>query len=185
MARKKDRRHLPSLNAWLKTLKIKIRAEELNQTNLPRAVQLLNKTNQMNLRTRRLSENVLKKWADQDFHDFWVVFVEDKFGESGLTGIISLEYSGKSAVIADFILSCRVIGRKAEETMLAFACRKAKEMGTTEVLAEYIATPKNKPCLDFFRRSGFVSKPEDDLFRWLPENEYLFPEEVTFLGTNE
>jgi len=185
MARKKDRRHLPSLNAWLKTLKIKIRAEELNQTNLPRAVQLLNKTNQMNLRTRRLSETVLKEWADHDSHNFWVVFVEDKFGESGLTGIISLEHYGESAVIADFVLSCRVIGRKVEETMLAFACRKAKEMGATEVLAEYLTTLKNKPCFDFFFRSGFTSKPEKDLFGWLLENDYPFPEEVAFLDPDK
>jgi FkbH-like protein len=183
LARKNDRRRLPSLNAWLKTLEIKIRAEELNQTNLPRAVQLLNKTNQMNLRTRRLSENVLKEWANQDSHNFWVIFVEDKFGESGLTGIISLEYSGKSAIIADFVLSCRVIGRKVEETLLAFACCKAKEMGATEMLAEYRPTPKNKPCLDFFHRSDFISKPDDDIFRWSLEKEYLFPEEVTFIGS--
>ena len=47
---------MSSLDAWLQTLSLVVEVEELSTLNLPRAVQLLNKTNQMNSQTRRMPE---------------------------------------------------------------------------------------------------------------------------------
>ncbi len=45
-----------SLEEWLKTLALTVNFELLSRALLPRAAQLLNKTNQLNLSTRRLTE---------------------------------------------------------------------------------------------------------------------------------
>jgi len=140
-----------SLDEWLTRLGIRVQIEELHPANLQRAGQLLNKTNQMNLSTRRLSEAELMAWAEDKHHRLWTLRVSDKFGDAGLTGIVSLEIQDQSVQIVDFILSCRVMGRKIEEAMLATAIHHARELGVEGVYARYIPTPKNKPCLDFFK----------------------------------
>lgn len=147
---------LGSVDEWLHTLGLRLRAEPLSTTNLTRAAQLLNKTNQMNLTTRRLTEAELKAWAEAPNHRFYVVHVSDKFGDSGLTGLLGLEVNGTDAHIIDFVLSCRVMGRRVEETLLHLASEFGRERGATRLIADYIETAKNKPCLEFFERSGLT-----------------------------
>jgi len=156
--RKESKLHLVNLEEWLATLKTTVRVEELNQANLPRAAQLLNKTNQMNLSTRRMSEADFDAWAEEEGRRVWTFRVSDKFGDSGLTGILSIEIDGPQARIIDFVLSCRVIGRKIEEAMLHIAISWARSAGVQEVYANYSQTPKNKPCYDFFQKSGLTCR---------------------------
>ncbi len=163
--RKDLKRNVGSLDGWLKSLKIKVKVEKLNETNLQRTAQLLNKTNQMNLTTRRVTESELVDWVRQGNHKLWTFRVSDKFGDSGLTGIISLEVKNKTGNIVDFVLSCRVMGRKVEETMLSTAIDYARSIGLDEIYAKYISTPKNKPCLRFFEHSGFEYN-SDHIFKW-------------------
>jgi len=154
--RKESKLQLGNLDEWLATLKTIVRVEELNQHNLPRAAQLLNKTNQMNLSTRRMSEADFHTWAREKNRRAWTFRVSDKFGDSGLTGILSIELNGSRARIIDFVLSCRVMGRKIEEAMLSVAIDCARTAGIKEVYANYCQTPKNKPCHGFFQRSGLT-----------------------------
>jgi hypothetical protein len=80
-----------SLEEWLNTFGIQVKIEALNENNLRRAAQLLNKTNQMNLSTRRLSEEDFLDWSQQEGNKVWTFRVSDRFTDSGLTGIVSLE----------------------------------------------------------------------------------------------
>jgi FkbH-like protein len=153
-----------SVEEWLKHLAICVQVEQLDAANLQRATQLLNKTNQMNLSTRRLSEDELLAWAEKDHHRFWTLRVSDKFGDAGLTGIVSLEIKDRSAQIVDFIVSCRVLGRKIEETMLAIVIDHMQEFGIESLYARYIATSKNKPCLDFFESLAPRFQRQGDCF---------------------
>ena len=175
------RKNLSSLDDWLSGLEIKIRVEELNEGNLQRSAQLFNKTNQLNLTTRRMTEKALLDWANGDGHKLWTFRVSDKFGDSGLTGIISLEMKNNECRIVDFILSCRVIGRKVEETMLFTAAWYAKSLGLRTIKAEYIPTPKNKPCLDFWKRSGFDMDENGTSFTWDVEKDYDLPHQIEIL----
>jgi FkbH-like protein len=142
-----------------------ITVEKLNQTNLSRAAQLLNKTNQMNLSTRRMSEVDFHAWASDKDHRAWTFRVSDKFGDSGLTGILTIELNGSRARIVDFVLSCRVMGRKIEEAMLFLAIDCARSAGIQEVRANYCQTPKNKPCYAFLQQSG-LSCQDGNTFVW-------------------
>ena len=172
------RRNLGSLDDWLMGLDIKIQAEELIEVNLQRTIQLLNKTNQMNLTTRRMTEKELVDWVGDKNHMLWTFRVSDKFGDSGLTGIISLEVLNNNCRIVDFILSCRVIGRKVEETMLYTAIQYAKSLGLSHINAEYIPSQKNKPCLEFWQRSGFHSDKDGHSFIWDLQKEYDLPHQI-------
>ncbi len=170
-----------SLDDWLKTLEITVTVEKLNSANRQRTAQLFNKTNQMNLTTRRLAESELQQWKQEENRMLWTFRVADKFGDSGLTGIASLEIDGDTGRIVDFILSCRVFGRKIEETMVYTVIEYAKTTGLKSVTVRYLPTPKNKPCLEFWKRSGFNNNG-DDTFTWDLEKPYCLPDQIKFEG---
>lgn len=160
-----------SLDKWLRTLEMKVEVEPLSKANLARSTQLLNKTNQMNLSTRRLTERELMSWASEEGHQLWTLRVSDKFGNYGLTGLVSVERDGSGARIVDFVLSCRVMGRGFEETMLHLVVEWARSNGLSKVLASYRSTPKNKPCYDFLAKSGMQAMNDHD-FAWNAAREY-------------
>jgi len=173
-----------SFDDWLRSLQIRVKVEELNPGNLQRAVQLFNKTNQLSLTTRRMTSRELVQWANEPHRRLWTFTVSDKFGHSGLTGIVSLEVKDGIAQIVDFVLSCRVMGRKVEESMVHTAVKHAQDAGVDRVCAEYVPTSKNAPCLDFWKRSGFVQQREN-FFVWHARNPYPVPEAVTIEETSQ
>lgn len=167
-----------SVDEWLATLGLKITVARLDAGTLARAGQLLNKTNQMNLSTRRLSESELRDWAASPAHEFWVVSVADRFGSAGLTGLLGLEFAGDEATIADFVLSCRVMGRRVEETMMHVAVASARARGARRLLALYRPTAKNKPCHGFLAASGLATE-DDTRFVWDCGRPYELPAAVS------
>jgi len=161
-----------SVEDWLRTLQLKIKIEKIKSTNIERTTQLLNKTNQMNLSTRRLTIDEILEWDKNK--DTWLrtFRVLDKFGDSGLTGIVSLMKKGNKAQIIDFILSCRVMGRRIEEIMVYYAIEQARKLGVEEMYADYKITKKNKPCFDFWLHSGFEYDEKLNRFSWSMEKNY-------------
>ena len=169
-----------SLDEWLHTLQIKVQAEPINDVNRKRAGQLLNKTNQMNLTTRRMTEVELETWANANNRELWTFRVSDKFGESGLTGIASVERLGEEAVVTDYVLSCRVMGRRVEETIVHQVTESARNLGAKKLKVIYRPTPKNQPCLDFWRSSGFEYEGENT-FVWDLNKPYPKPEAIELI----
>jgi FkbH-like protein len=152
-----------SLQDWLRSLEIRVVAEPVNPANLERVSQLFNKTNQMNLSTRRLAKNELWDWAGRPGNTMLAFRVSDKLGDSGLVGLASLggdDVAGQARLV-DFILSCRVMGRKVEETMLHLVSVRARAAGAVRLRATYLPTPKNQPCLRFFQTNGFELEQEN------------------------
>jgi FkbH-like protein len=143
------------LDGWMRSLNIVVRVAELSEAHLARATQLLNKTNQMNLRTRRLSAEEFMRWAAHPDHCALVFNVTDRFGDYGLVGIgtLAFDQARRTASLADLVLSCRVMGRQVEESILHFLENKARARGCDRLLAEYLPTAKNAPCLNFLQRT--------------------------------
>ncbi|HEY2369379.1 MAG TPA: HAD-IIIC family phosphatase, partial [Polyangiaceae bacterium] len=154
-----------SIDEWLESLGLVVRFERIGKANVSRAAQLLNKTNQMNLRTRRLSEAELLAWAGDPAHEAWAVHVADRFGDAGLTGVFALSRDGDEARLEDWLLSCRVMGRRVEDTMLWAAASRAEKLGARSLLIEPVVTKKNKPCIDFFAGAGLPREGESWLLQ--------------------
>jgi FkbH-like protein len=119
----------------------------------------------------------LSMWTSGERRRLFVFRVSDKFGDAGLTGILSMEVQQETLQIVDFILSCRVMGRHIEETMLSIAMGYGRAQGLKQVYARYIPTKKNKPCFDFLLNSGLARGPED-IFSWDLSQEYLTPPHI-------
>jgi FkbH-like protein len=155
--------------------------ETLSRSNLARAAQLFNKTNQMNLATRRLNETELLNWSEAAGNEIRVFRVSDKFGDYGLTGIVGLELNVGPALIRDYLLSCRVMGRGVEQLMLGVAIDSARSRGASELCAEYIPTSKNAPCLSFFRNVSKFDGASDRLFKWRIHDDYPLPHHIVVI----
>jgi FkbH-like protein len=153
-----------SLDDWIASLQQKVTVESASGANQPRALQLLNKTNQMNLATRRLSEAEFSQWlADKD-HTVWTFRVADKFGDAGLTGLVGVAWQGTTAEITDFLLSCRVMGRKVEEAMLAVVAQAALARGAHQLRARLNDTGRNAPCRQFWESRPETTRDETGVY---------------------
>ena len=156
--REKIKQNLKSDSEWLKTLELKITVENAKSENLPRTHQLLNKTNQMNLSTRRLSEKELNSWTNKSSNKLWTIRAKDKFGDYGIIGILSISIKNKSAKLEDFILSCRVVGRDIEKVMIEFVkdyCQNAK---IEKIKGKYLKTKKNVLLFENFNKLNLIDK---------------------------
>jgi FkbH-like protein len=130
---------------------------------LARSVQLLAKTNQFNLTTRRHSAAEVEEFAASPGGQAVAVRVRDRFGDAGVVGLALARNQGDSCFIDSLLLSCRVIGRGIETALLAHLADNAIKDGATRLIGEFIATKKNAPCADFYLDHGFIedTSPRD------------------------
>jgi FkbH-like protein len=145
-----------SRDDFLASLEIVCTFQSALQAPLARAVQLLAKTNQFNLTTRRHSAAEVEAFAANG--QAVVVRVRDRFGDAGVVGLALARKQGDSCIVDSLLLSCRVIGRGIETALLAFVAGHALKSGARKLVGEFIATAKNAPCANFYTDHGFVQR---------------------------
>ena len=139
-----------------------------------RITQLLNKTNQFNLRTRRLSSVKLLEWINFKNNHLWSYRVSDKFGDHGLTGIASIRIDNKNIYVEDFILSCRVLGYGIENAILSHLVKESKKLCKTKLVLELNKTKKNYPIEKFLKESS-LNQISDKCYEWNLNKNLPFP----------
>ena len=117
---------------------------------------LIHKTNQFNLTTRRYSATELKKMIWHPQHAGFYLRLSDRFGDNGIVGVGIVLLRNSTAHVDTLLLSCRVIGRSAETALLSVLVDWAKARGATTIEGEFVATPRNAPAADFYPRHGFA-----------------------------
>lgn len=162
---------------WLRRLGTTVTASHVNLNNISRVTQLFNKTNQLNLSTRRLSEQEIMAWLDNITRSMMAISVTDQFGDMGLVGVISVETSGLKGRLVDFVLSCRVMGRQVEETLLHLAASELANRGASIMEIIYEATERNGPTLQVLENAN-LEKVKPHVFRVNLEFGYEKPEFV-------
>ena len=129
---------------------------------LPRAAQMLSKTNQFNLTTKRHNQETLINMLNNPSYILLMLSLSDKFGDQGDVGLcIATLNSQKEVLIDSFLLSCRAIGRGAE---YALWDALIKSIGTTYSIlkAEYFPTLKNSMTEDFYTTVGMEVESRKD-----------------------
>jgi FkbH-like protein len=153
-----------SLEEFLKQLNMTATVGYVSKETLPRVAQLLAKTNQFNLTTRRHEFSELQVMIDSGAVALWVR-VSDRFGDNGLVGVaIAIPENPSRWLIDTFLLSCRVIGRQVERVLLSMLVRSIRERDGLEILGEYIPTAKNGVAADLYQLHGFTGL--DDIGRY-------------------
>lgn len=102
----------------LKGLKQKIKIFNCTKSNIKRAEELFNKTNQFNFSLNRYKINNLLNISNKKNFEIKLFSLKDKFGDHGIIGSYVLEKKKDSVLISDFVLSCRVLYRYVEQYIL-------------------------------------------------------------------
>ena len=156
-----------SVDDFLDSLEMTAEVRVLSDAQVPRAADLLAKTNQFNLTTRRHSAAALAAMRAKGDTEVFTLQLRDRFGDNGLVGLAIVRRHNGDAVIDTLLLSCRVIGRRAETALLAHISEWARAQGISTLIGEFIPTLRNAPAADCYPRHGFEPLPGDgDLKRW-------------------
>ena len=153
-----------NLDEFLRSLEIEVEIEPAVPFSIPRIAQLTQKTNQMNVTTRRYTEAQIQAFTNDRDYAVFSVSSKDRFGSDGIIGVFILRFEGDACRIDTFLLSCRVIGRGIEQYMLATITDLCRERGTPTLIGEFLPTAKNQPAAGLYDRMGF-EKISDTLFR--------------------
>ncbi len=180
-ARAGDAAAAASVTDWLASLGLVVDVRPLEAVDLARATQLVNKTNQLNLATRRLTERELADLAAAPDTDVVTVRVGDRYGDAGLTAVLAVRTEGEEAELTDLVMSCRVMGRGVERTLLHVAGRLAAARGAARLRARFVPTDRNAPCRTALEDAGPVR--DGDVYRWEPAASVAAQDHVTLAGT--
>ena len=149
--------HQDDLEGFLKSLEMAAIIEPVGPGNLDRVANLLAKTNQFNLTTRRHSRAEVARLGEAAGSIALVLRLRDKFGEQGIIGLV-IAVPGQeeqSLMIDSLLVSCRALGRGVEHALWAAMVNRAYRKGVRKLQAEYVATGKNTLVADFYDKLGF------------------------------
>jgi len=150
------------VDAYLASLDMTITFQPFDVTGRARIVQLINKSNQYNLTTRRYTDPEIEA-AEIDAAVFTLqVRLADIFGDNGMISVVICR-PGDSGVweIDTWLMSCRVLGRKVEHMVLRQILNHARAAGITKLIGTYRPTEKNKLVVDHYAKLGFAKIEED------------------------
>lgn len=145
-----------SLEDFLKSLEMVCSIRKAEASDVKRAAQLTQRTNQFNLTTRRYTESDIAAMLPDDRWAVYVLGLKDKFGDNGTVGLALVEKLPGHWRVDTFLMSCRVIGRQAEDALVDRICRDAVSCSAAYMAAEYIPTPKNAIVSDFWDKMQFA-----------------------------
>ena len=144
-----------SIEDFYTSLRMQAVVAPFNEFHLPRIAQLIGKTNQFNLTTRRHGMSQLEAFIKDPSYVHLSFRLRDRFADHGLIGLLIARHEGDMLDIDTWLMSCRVIGRTVEKTMLEHLCRRAAQLGCTALRGTYIATEKNAMAADAYAKCGF------------------------------
>lgn len=150
------------LDSYLRGLEMRLIWRGFDRIGLQRIVQLINKSNQFNLTTRRYTEeDVLAVMEDPDAFGLQLR-LQDRFGDNGIIAIAIGRKQNPSDVLIDtWLMSCRVLGRQVEPTTLNLIALQAARLGGKRLIGEYRPTNKNGMVRDHYDKLGFTRISEE------------------------
>jgi len=152
-----------NLDDYLKSLETRARVARFEPRELGRIAQLLQRSNQFNLTTRRHSEAECEAMMrDEEAYFPFSISVRDRFGDFGLINLVILRHSGTVLEIDTFVMSCRVLQRGVEQLAMNKIFEYARRVGCDRVIGRYIPSPKNGMVKSFYAQFGFERLSGDD-----------------------
>lgn len=145
---------------FLFSLELKAVVRPVTDATLQRSVQMLAKTNQFNLTTKRHNSKEIRRMMDNDENVLLTLSLSDKFGDQGIVGLcIVLINKDEEMVIDSFLMSCRALGRGAEDVLWSALLEQSNKRRGNLLRATYLPSKKNMQVSGFFERQGMeVSK---------------------------
>jgi FkbH-like protein len=143
------------IESFLTSLTMRMKVEPIHELNIERATQLVNKSNQFNLTTRRYTVAQMRDIADSPQWRTLTFSLRDSFGDNGLISVLLMKKQSDILLIDTWVMSCRVLQRGVE----AFTCNEvietARQENCHQIKGVYIPTAKNGMVKDHYQGLGF------------------------------
>jgi FkbH-like protein len=150
------------LGEFLASLEMRAIIRPFEPVSFARITQLVNKTNQFNLTTRRLTGAEVEALAGSPAHFTRTLRLEDRFGDHGLVTVLFGRIEDGTLTLDGWLMSCRVLNRGVEQLLLNEVVAAARRLGVTHIVGSYIPTDRNGLVKDLYARLGFSAAGDDD-----------------------
>lgn len=161
-----------SYEDFLRSLKIRMVVEPLEK-HRDRVIELVNKTNQFNLTTRRHGWAEIERMLKCGAIGF-CCGLEDSHGSYGIISVLLARPCGEGEFLIDtWVMSCRVMGRRVEHAVFVRLAEELRKRDAVRVIGEYIPSSKNSPVKSLYPSLGFQflrSEGESDFYVLGPPN---------------
>lgn len=181
-ARVMTRTRFADLGDYLRSLELCARLHPINESNMDRVIQLIQKTNQFNLTTKRhTSDDVATLIGARDAYAK-VLYLEDKYGPYGLTGVIIGAPIEDCMYIDTFVMSCRIMGKTAERAFIDDLIQHTLRSGYSTVEGQFCPTNKNRVVATLYSDLGFHRVQDeglgirfqlDNIANYRPQNQFI------------
>lgn len=158
---KKDSISFKSIEEFLYSLDLRLEININNENHIERVAQLTQKTNQFNLTTKRYNDGIIESFTKDKNCLVITGEVSDKYGDRGLTAVAIVNLKDSLACIDTLLLSCRVLGRRIEDSFVKEILSILNKENIKIVESEFISTKKNQQVANFWDRFGFVIQNQD------------------------
>lgn len=178
------------LKSYLTQLRMKLEVTSFTSLQRSRITQLVNKSNQYNLTTRRYSNEQLEAIENNPSRACFAARLKDKFEDQGIISVVICKQENDDWHIDTWLMSCRVLGRQVERALLNCIAAQATAAGRKRLVGYYFPTAKNDMVKDHFERLGFtqLSREDDGRTSWLLNLSNFTPFDVPVqveLGSRE
>lgn len=147
---------------YLSSLNMKAVIEDFKPIYVQRIAQLTNKSNQFNLTTLRCTEEDIVGMQESDKYICICGRLIDKFADNGIVAITAGEIITDELHIRLWLMSCRVLKRELENTMMNVLVSHAQAKGLKKIIGYYYPTAKNSMVKDFYSSMNFEKAEEDE-----------------------
>jgi FkbH-like protein len=154
---------ITNMDDYLESLEMTAKIGPFQELDVERIAQLTQRSNQFNLRTIRYTNVEIESIMAKPNFLTASVEVADKFGNYGLIGVVIIEITGTSANIDTWIMSCRVLKRTVEHTVMNYVVENLLKLNIQTLNGQYIPTEKNKLVLNLLRDLG-MSETESNQY---------------------
>ena len=148
-------------NNFLKNISLKPKIFKPNKSNIVRFSQMTIKTNQFNFRTIRMAESKVKKIFNSDEEFCFMCEAKDIYGDHGIIGLAIIKKIKKDIFfLNNYLLSCRILGRKIENWFIESVFQKLSKSGAKKMIIGFIPSNRNE-IAEIFLKSLKLKKFTD------------------------
>lgn len=142
---------------FLASLKMTAEIAPFSAVYMERIAQLINKTNQFNLTTKRYTSAEVEATAQDPMSITLYGRLADRFGDNGLVTVLIGRVVNETLELDVWLMSCRVLNREMELALLDALVEQCQARGIRKIVGVFIPSKKNSIVADHYLKLGFTA----------------------------
>jgi len=162
-------RQAGDVDSYLASLDMKIIFAPFDDLGRARISQLINKSNQYNLTTRRYNEADVHQVQNDPQCLGLQIRLSDIYGDNGMISVVICRRSGDDWNVDTWLMSCRVLNRKVEVAVLMELLQRAKAAGIRRIVGIYRPTERSALVVEHYAKLNFqqIASHTDGTTEWV------------------